>query len=208
MAHYYFLDESGDPGLTGAKDTSSHFVLALVQLAERAPLPPLARLRQTLHLSSRFEFKYYKASAQQKASFFQAIRPLSFRVRAVVIEKARLTEPLSSINSQEFVVEFISRLVLRASDLEIANDVLIIDGATPVLLRALRIRLSAECKRNNRVRPFRKIISGDSKREDGLQLADMIAGATRHYAMDLETEHLQTFAGKVSDLWPVPEQGK
>ena len=96
-------------------------------------------------------------------------------------------------------------MTLRASELDIANDVLVIDGATLALLRAVRIRLSAECRRMGRVRPFRKMVSGDSKREDGLQLADMVAGAIRRYVMGLETGYFAMFAGKVLDLWEAPD---
>ncbi len=66
MTHYFFVDESGDPGLEGEAGSSSHFVIAMVQLPERMPLYPLARVRKTLGLSPTFEFKYYKTATAPK----------------------------------------------------------------------------------------------------------------------------------------------
>ncbi len=57
---YHFLDDSGDPGLSGAVGSSSHFVLAMVELPQRHPLSSLALIRQKLYLSPVYEFKYYK----------------------------------------------------------------------------------------------------------------------------------------------------
>jgi len=70
----------------------------------------------------------------------------------------------------------------------------------------VRIRLSQECRKTGRVHPFSKIVGGRSKNEDGLQLADMIAGAIREYAMHGQGDYYNTFADKVVDLWHVPEK--
>jgi hypothetical protein len=53
------------------------------------------------------------------------------------------------------------------------------------------------------VRSFRTIVGGDSSRDDGLQLADMIVGATRQHVMGIKNSHYRTFADKVTDLWEV-----
>lgn len=203
MAQYHLLDDSGDPGL-GDPGSSSHFALAMVQMPERVPLPELAALRRMFHLPPMFEFKYYRAKPRQKEAFFRMIHPLSFRVRAVVIDKSRLGNQFAGMSGQDLTIEFIAGLTLRAEQLDLANDMLVVDGAMLGFLRSLRIRLSDECHKLGRVRPFRKIISGDSKRDDGLQLADMVVGAIRHYVMGEETAYYRTFAPKVVDLWEAP----
>lgn len=203
MTQYHYLDDSGDPGLDGSPGSSSHFALAMVQLPVREPLPELARVRQTLHLPRTLEFKHYTARPHQKEAFFQAIQRVPFRVRAVVVEKAGLSGQFARLNGQDLTVEFLARLILRASELDIASDVLIIDGAATVFCRALRVRLSAECRRLDRVRPFAKIVGSKSRNEDGLQLADMIAGAVRQYVMGEGGDYYQTFEKKVTDLWVV-----
>ncbi len=198
MTQYHFFDESGDPGLK----SNRYFAVALVQLAGHAPLPELAAVRQSFHLSPVFEFKYHATTPSQKESFFRAIQPLAFRVRAAIVDKTRLAAlPASGMG---FMVEWTTRLILRASELDMANDVLVMDGAVPSLRRALRVRLSAECRQLGRERPFAKIISADSSRDDNLQLADMVVGAVRHHVALGESRYYSTFAPKVVDLWAAP----
>lgn len=144
----------------------------------------------------------------KKEVFFRTVDTLAFRVRAVAVDKSGLEKGFGKLSGQDFTVEFISRLTLRASALDIGSDVLIIDGAPPALCRALRIRLSAECRRAGRVRPFKKIVSGRSRNEDGLQLADMIAGAIRLHVMGIQSGYYQTFARKVADFWEESTRGK
>lgn len=90
MTQYHFLDDSGDPGLRRAAGSSSYFALALVQMPERIALNPLAKIRQVFYLPREFEFNYHKTTAAHKAAFFEAIQPIAFRVRAVVVDKAHL----------------------------------------------------------------------------------------------------------------------
>jgi hypothetical protein len=208
LAQYYCLDESGDPAVSDSASSSSHFALAMVQLPERMPIAQLAAVRKAFHLSPIFEFKYHTTTPEQKRGFFDTIQPFSFRVRVAVIDKSALTKRFALMSGQDFAIEFIIGLTLRAPELDIANDVLIVDGATLIFLRALRVRLSEECHKTGRVRPFRKIISGDSSRDDGLQLADMIVGAARHHGMGAESRYYRTFANKIVDWWEVPAEGQ
>ncbi|MFQ5854834.1 MAG: DUF3800 domain-containing protein [Anaerolineae bacterium] len=207
MTQYYHLDESGDPGFDIAGGASTHFALALVQLAERAPLLELAELRRSRRLPPTFEFKYHKTTAAQKVAFFKAVQAVPFRVRAVVVDKANLDDSVRQMSGRDLTIHFVTQLTLRASALDIANDVLVIDGATPAFRRALRIKLSEECRKTGRARPFKKIVGGGSRHEDGLQLADMIVGAILHSVAKNDDAHYKMFAGKVVDLWLVPETG-
>ena len=67
----------------------------------------------------------------------------------------------------ELVAELIIRLAFRASELDIANEVLIIDGATPAFCRNLRVRFTERCKQEKRIRPYKNIIGANSRNEDG-----------------------------------------
>lgn len=208
MTQYHYLDDSGDPGLSKTGGSSSHFALAMVQLADSAPLPELATARRRLHFPPTFEFKYFKSKPKHKAAFFQAIKPVEFRVRAVVVDKSDLPRWLAGIHGKELAIELIARLAVRSSELDIGTDFLIIDQATPDLRRKLRIRLSTEYHKLNRVRAFKKIVGGNSAHEDGIQLADMIAGAVRHFIIKDEREYLLMFEDKIVDLWQMTAREK
>jgi hypothetical protein len=201
MTQYFFVDESGDAGLEGQASSSSHFVIVMVQLPERAPLKPLVDLRQALHVSPYFEFKFHQSKPLQKDRFFRDILKTSFRVRAVVVDKARIELKSSP---RDLTIELLVGLTMRTDELDISNEILIIDGATPAFCRDLRVALTERYRREERVRPFKNIIGADSKNEDGLQLADMIAGAVRYHTAGLSSEHFQIISPRVVDLWLFP----
>jgi hypothetical protein len=204
MTQYFFVDESGDAGLAGQASSSRYFVLTMVQLPDRASLRPLVHLRKVLHLSATFEFKYHTASTAQKDRFFKDVLTVPFRVRAAVLEKARINTQWRLLQPSELVMELIISLTLRASQLDIANDVLIIDGAAQAFCRQLRVRFTERCKQEKRIRPFKNIIGANSRNEDGLQMADMMAGAIRLHAMNISNEHFHYISSRVVDLWEFP----
>ena len=201
MTQYFFVDESGDPGLEGEAGSSSHFVITMVQLPNRAPLQPLVRVRNSLRLSPTFEFKYYKTAAAPKERFFKEVLSIPFRVRAVVVNQRQLPSNWRQLSPQDLTTSLIIQLTFRASELDIANEVLIVDGATPAFCRNLRVQFTEYCKWQKRIRPFKNMIGANSRNEDGLQLADMIAGAIRLHAMGLYSEHFFCISSRIVDLW-------
>jgi len=201
MTQYFFVDESGDAGLEGEAGSSSHFVIAMVQLPERMPLFPLAHVRKTLGLLPTFEFKYYKTATAPKSRFFRDVLSIPFRVRAVVVNKLQLRSNWRHLAPQTLTTNLIIQLTFRASELDIANEILIIDGATPAFCRSLRVQFTEHCKQQKRIRPFKNIIGAKSKNEDGLQLADMIAGAIRLHEMGISSEHFYCISSRIVDLW-------
>jgi len=204
MTQYFFVDESGDPGLEGQASSSSHFVVTMVQLPARIPLYPLVNLRKALQVKTTFEFKYHTATRSQKDLFFREILHIPFRVRAVAFDKTRIGLPWINMKPSELMTELIIRLTLRTDELDIANEILIIDGATPTFCRHLHVQFRERCRQQKRIRPFKNIIGANSRNEDGLQLADMIAGAIRLYKMGISGEHFYRIASRVVDFWQLP----
>lgn len=202
MTQYFYVDESGDAGLQRHKG-SSYFVISMVQMPNWEPITEIAALRRELHLTPAFEFHYVKMTAMQKQAFYMAVAPVAFRVRAVAVLKDELPAFYREMNGFELTIELLTQLTLRASPLDIGNDILVIDGATDALRSALRIRLSQECRKIKRVRPFSKIATASARREDGLQLADMVAGAIRDYVLEHNSAYYQAFSRKIVDLWEV-----
>ena len=92
-------------------------------------------------------------------------------------------------------------MTFRASELDIANELLIIDGATPAFCRSLRVQFTDRCKQQRRIRPFKHIVGANSRNEDGLQLADMVAGAIRLHAMGGSSDHFYCIRQRIVDFW-------
>ena len=202
MTQYFYVDESGDPGLHKYK-SSPYFVIAMVQMPDWKPIDELATLRKALHLLPSFEFHYAKMSPVQRQAFYKAVLSVPFRVRAAVILKDEAPLIYRDLNGFDLTIELLTSLTLRASALDISNDILVIDGATDALRSALRIRLSEECRKIKRVRPYKKIATAISRKDDGLQLADMVAGAIREKVWENNPAYYRTFTRKTVDLWSV-----
>lgn len=202
MTQYFFVDESGDAGLNNSKG-STYYVIAMAQLSNREPVTELMALRKELNLSPNFEFHFYKMNSKQKDEFFQAIRPLSFRVRAAALIKSHTPFEFRALGSVELATQLLVNLTLRASPLDIANDILVLDDAPDSFVQSLRIHFTQAYKQVKRDRPFKKIVSSKSKNDDGLQIADMIAGAVRKFVLEDDAAYFQTLSPKVVDLWRV-----
>ena len=199
MTQYFFMDESGDPGAFNPA-SSPYYVITLVQLPSREAIPEFQKLRQTLHLPD-FEFHFYRMSQSQKDAFFQAIHPVLFRVRTAVLVKTKATS--LALTGVELTIDMATRLILRSSPLDIGDDILVMDGATDSLRKSLRMSLSKECAYTLRPRPFKKLVAANSAHEDGLQLADMLAGAIREFSWKNDKAFYNHFSEKVVDFWQV-----
>ena len=175
----------------------------MVQTPSWTPIEQLAELRMNLHLQPTFEFHYSKMSPPQRDAFYQSVLPVLFRVRAAIVLKDRAPQQYRELTDMDTIIELLVTLTLRSSPLDICNDILVIDGTTDALRSKLRIRLSQECRKIRRVRPFNKITTASSRVEDGLQLANMIVGAVRDKALGNNDIYYSTFARKVVDLWEV-----
>lgn len=200
MPQYFFVDESGDPGLHSFKGVP-YFVLAMVQMPNRDPIEEFGEIRKELRASPRFEFHFHPMSASQKRIFFSGLSPVQFRVRTAIFLKEQIPPALKGLSGTDVLIHLINELVLRASPLDIGDDVLVLDGAAEPVRKALRIFLSETHRQTKRDRPFKKIVSGDSRTDDGLQLADMIAGAIRDHVWRKDSEYFNTFRDRVIDLW-------
>jgi hypothetical protein len=199
---YFFVDESGDPGLRNPKN-SPYYIVAMAQLPNREPIAELAALRRELRLAPNFEFHFYQMNSEQKERFFRAIQPLSFRIRTAALIKSDVPLELRNLNSTELAMELLTNLTLRSSPLDIANDILVLDSVPETFLKSLRVHFTRAYKLERRERPFKKFVSSDSRHDDGLQLADMAAGAIRQYIWEDDSAYYQMFSRKVVDLWRV-----
>lgn len=201
MTQYFYVDESGDAVLKNRG--SAYYVVAMAQLPNREPVTHLAALREVLNLSPNFEFHFYKMNSRQKNEFFQAIRPLSFRVRVAALIKSQTPPTYRDLDSTELAIRLLVDLALRSSPLDIANDILVLDDKPESFIQSLRIHFTQAYKQARRDRPFKKIVSSKSTFDDGLQIADMIAGAVRQSVWENDPTYFQTFSDKVVDLWQV-----
>lgn len=201
MAQYHFVDESGDPGLARSGTSSSHFILVIVQLSHGEPIPEIIAVRQQFHLKTNFEFHYYRVKPPIREAFFHSIRGLNFEIRAVVLNKASIPDSLISMSGSDLIIELLSKLALRIPKEKTKDAILILDSITPQLRQQLRMRLSKSYQVTQRKRLFKKLVSQTSESSDGLQFADMVAGAIRHHVTGRNSRYYFQIERKIADLW-------
>ena len=197
LTSYCLLDESGDPGLLQLGTSSPYFILVMVQFENADIVPELDALRQEMGFASSYEFKYYKAKAQLREIFFKAIQPVSFTAYAIVLDKSAVTLHYALTSGSQIFVEMFADLIANIPEVTLQENILIVDGATAHLNQLLRKRLSRLYKETNRVRAFKKIVTRHSHQSNGLQLADMIAGAIRHSVTEQDDQYYRAIKNKL-----------
>lgn len=204
MINYHYLDESGDPGINLSGTSSSHFVLAMVEWPTQEDIPELVAMRRKLNLPSDYEFKYQRSRQNLKQFFFTNVRSLPFQVRAIVLDKATAPPDFLFLSGSDLTINLFVQMTLHIPEADIRDDILIIDGAMPQFRRDLRRQLSQAYHSTGRKRLFKKIIGRKSHRNDGLQLADMMAGAIRQHVTGKDSAYFYLIQNKVVDLHRIP----
>nr|VFJ75609.1 MAG: Protein of unknown function (DUF3800) [Candidatus Kentron sp. FM]VFJ75717.1 MAG: Protein of unknown function (DUF3800) [Candidatus Kentron sp. FM]VFK22644.1 MAG: Protein of unknown function (DUF3800) [Candidatus Kentron sp. FM] len=197
------IDESGDPGFKLARGSSPFFVVAMVlfrdfEEAERARLA-IRDGRESLRVKP--EFKFNKASDPVRDGFFELVLPFDFRVRALVVDKARIYSTNLREETERFYNYFV-KLLMKHDHGALIDAHVKIDGSgnrpfQREMKRYLRQQLGP-----GKIRSFK---FADSRRDSLIQLADMAAGAiARSYREGDRTRHnrwRRALEPKIEDVW-------
>ncbi|MFA5877597.1 MAG: DUF3800 domain-containing protein [Candidatus Paceibacterota bacterium] len=177
-----FIDDSGDPGFKIGAGSSPTFVIALVifddYLDAEETAVRIKRLRRELRFRDDFEFRFNKCSREIRCAFLNAVSDQTFRIRAIVIPKDRITNP-GLKESHETFYNYAIKLVLQNHGGTITGAKLRLDGHGN---RELKNSLSTYLRRelnSPRERVFDDLKFRDSKEDVLIQLADMVAGSIR-----------------------------
>jgi Protein of unknown function (DUF3800) len=198
-----FLDESGDAGFKFDRGSSTHFVIALVIFddpldAEETALA-IKRLRQQLRKHEKFEFKFNKTDEYLRLQFLEAVRDYKFRVRVMLVDKRKLYSDALKGSKDKFYSYFVGQ-VLAHNHGQITGAKLRVDGSgdrefkkafTTYLRQKLGANVLAHCR------------FVDSKADNLIQLADMIAGSVfrANHTVNADASFYERIRHKVEDLW-------
>lgn len=198
------IDESGDPGFRLVRGSSSHFVMAMVlfeanEEAERASLC-IGRTRERLRVKP--EFKFAKSHVRVRDGFFEAVCPFRFKVRALVVDKARIHSRHLRENTDAFYSYFV-QLLLRHDDGSLRDAVVKVDGSGD---RQFKKQLNAYLRKQLAPGQVRSVKFYDSRSDNLLQLADMCAGAILRARREDERSDRRWLgmlerAGRIDDVW-------
>ena len=199
-----YIDDSGDPGFKIGQGSSTHFVFALVRFEGEAEAEDararLLRLREALGFSAQAEFKFNKSSRAVRERFLRALAPAAFTVRSLVVDKARLHDPRFRQGKHAFYDQAI-REAMRHYQEALTGARVRLDSSAE---REYRRRLQRDLRRIGQAREVRL---ARSQAEPLLQMADMIAGATRLAHMGGRTDaaaYRALIAERIVEEWVIP----
>lgn len=212
---FVYLDESGCAGMKLDRGSSPTFTLAAVVFPDagstRVCRQQLADLKVEMGWPKTAEFKFNKTSKSNKDRFFQAARGWEFVAHSFTLNKRKLYVGSLS-NPKDLYSRVVSwtleNLVERMNRAD-APDLctLMFDACGDrdfydFLEQFAGRRMAASLGDRRRVR----VVAEDSKRENLLQLADMVCGAVaqKHRQLDRASASFDTIRPKLGScrLWP------
>ncbi len=202
-----FIDDSGDPSFKIKKGSSKFFVICCVlfedDLQAEKTSTAIKELRRNLKFSEKMEFKFNGSRYKTRMAFLKVVKPFSFKVRVLVVDKKKITSDLLKNDKQSFYSYFI-KMVLRHNKGTISNAKIKIDGSGDRIFRKrflTYLRKELNFKQQKIVKNLRLV---DSKTNQLIQMADMIAGTIRRYKEAEKTDgpkYWKIIESKVQDCW-------
>jgi hypothetical protein len=176
-----FVDESGDSGLKLGQGSSEFFVLTLVIFNEHeaanAADASVDSIREKLKLNPKLEIKFNKLRDSGRRYFLRTIAAHDFVYFSVVINKAKLTG--KGFSFKEPFYKYVCSLAFNNCREHLQDATIIIDGSGSREFRQqLQTYIKGKVNDTSDVRAcIKKIKIEDSKKNNLLQLADVVCGA-------------------------------
>lgn len=174
-----FIDESGDPGMK--QGSSPFFVVTLVAFEDHDDALScdfhIQELKKQFCFSFHFEFHFNKLSRHFRELFFKSVISHNFFYFSIVINKQKLFG--AGFEHPDSFYKYACGLVFENAKPYLKDAVVVIDGSGSRQFREglsnyLRKRIN---NKNNAGALIKKVKLQDSKKNNLLQLADMICGA-------------------------------
>ena len=175
-----FIDESGDTGLEIKKGATKYFGIFMVVFEDNDEALACDRRielsRRELGLTADFEFHFYENSNRIRENFLKAVLPYQFFYYGIVINKEKLFG--DGFNNKESFYKYASSLLFENAKEKLENAIVTIDESGRKLFKyQLASYLKRKLNVKNNYRHIKKVKMQNSKNNNLLQLADMIAGA-------------------------------
>ena len=199
---FIFIDDSGDPGFKGAA-SSSAFVMAGAVIMS----PKIARkldeeiieLKRRLGWREEEEFKFNKSSKKIRLEFLDAISKYEFKIYAVYVNKSNYPALYQFADEPRLYNWTIKELL---NIIPLNNATIKIDGKYGGKYK-LRLRAYIRKKLNISERKIYKFDVQDSRKNNLIQLADLIAGSINRSFQGDKTdskEYIRVVKNKIVDL--------
>jgi hypothetical protein len=167
------IDESGCAGFKAGSTPCFVVVMVIFNQNDEAEKTSahIAAMRSRLKVKP--EFKFSKCSDDIRTQFFALLSDHRFRVRAIVVEKAKIYSTHLRSEPEHFYNFFLQNL-MRHNEAAIKDASVKIDGSGD---RRFKKALFAYLRKQLAVGTIKKLKFANSRNDNLIQLADMAAGA-------------------------------
>ncbi|MDQ2786717.1 MAG: DUF3800 domain-containing protein [Chloroflexota bacterium] len=198
---FVYLDESGDTGFKFKQKSSRYFVITLVVVEDPFFInEAVDKLRDHLGYDYDPEFHFFSTKPEIREQFLFAIRDLDFVVRALVIDKQRLTSP--QMRKRETFYNSFVRLLLQHDNGTIDDAILVLDAS--VKSKRIQGEMGTYLRRmlnSGGTQKISKISHHNSRNDNLIQATDMICGAIYARYNKEDDRYYRIIRRRVQDLW-------
>src|SRR3989338_10534715 len=175
-----FIDESGDTGLEVGRGATKLFGVFMVVFEEHdealARDQRIGLLRKELNVPDDYEFHFHRNSDRVREAFLRAVLPYQFFYYGVIINKVKLFG--EGFKNKESFYKYASNLLFQNAKEKLIRAIVVVDESGR---EKFKYQLAQYLRRNmneaDGLRRIHKVKAQDSKRNNLLQLADMVAGS-------------------------------
>ena len=181
MRAYGFVDWSGDTGFKFSSGSSTFFIVTVISSGNYANLrEQLKKLKEQLGLPMSYEFHFVHNSKTVRTAFFTVLARCEWEGAGLTVDKRKLSKEFKKMKTSDFCSFFLGHLLARAPLDWIKVKHLLVDDSSknsPVIkgmkLATSPVLLARGIKKTPKVRGEASHLS------DGIQIADMLAGALK-----------------------------
>jgi hypothetical protein len=200
-----FIDDAGDPGFKFDSGSSRYFVIACVIFANResaeAVMTEMCELRRLFGWNKNHEFKFNKLRRADIKTSLAAIAEHTFTTHAAIVDKTLVQNHELKTKPASFYNFVIREVLARADTLE--NAKVRLDGNSS---KAYKKQIVAYFKKavNTQSRKIAGFDVVDSKKDDLVQLADLVVGSIYRSLQTDKTDrldYLNIIRKRIDDIW-------
>jgi regulator of PEP synthase PpsR (kinase-PPPase family) len=159
----------------------------------------IQQLRDRLGLKKTYEFHFNSTSNRVREEFCKTVCNSPFIIRAIVMDKSRIYVESMLHKSSSYFYNYTVKMLLKHNFGSITNAKVTIDGK---MNRELKTYLHKEL--NQETKLIHDVDFEDSKSNDLIQLADMVAGSiSRSYKTDKKDAltYIQILRPCIENVW-------
>lgn len=173
-----FIDESGDTGLNIPKGATKNFTVAMVVFEENDEAlscdQRISLLRKELRIDESFEFHFHQNSDRIREAFLKAVLPYQFFYYGIVINKQKLFG--EGFKNKESFYKYVCGLLFENAKDKLERATVVIDESGRDFFKYQLAKYLKNKVNVNNKKCIKKVKMQNSKSNNLLQLADMIAG--------------------------------